>query len=310
VSRHELAVLRALESLERALYDGEHNCTEELWMKLGKLMFENRELIDANGRFGFPDSPRVLHLPTIWEQRHSEQAARDAAITTPSTDYHAYCWAAMGCMNRSTVGPHLEVSPGVIEVLLDAMTFVKDGVIWRHKPAFNFFLQSESTTVCSREKYQERHTGMFEATKEVIRFLKAIYTDALGAPLESLAERDVAPKTTSSASSATTTQVTSGQPKPSPAEAENFDTKGDTLRKAKKTINQPPMTDGQKRLWDALKGRALTGKELASSNELDTSQETIRQWVGELKKAGYEIPNRRGRGYYRPDAPPLDGESG
>ncbi len=68
------------------------------------------------------------------------------------------------------------------------------------------------------------------------------------------------------------------------------------------------MTDGQKRLWDALHDRALAGKELAAESELDSSEETIRQWVSELRKAGYEIGHRPGRGYFRPDAPPADSE--
>ena len=68
------------------------------------------------------------------------------------------------------------------------------------------------------------------------------------------------------------------------------------------------MTDGQKRLWDALAGRALTAKELASKSILDTSEDTVRRWVFELRKAGYEIDHRRGRGYVRPDARPADSE--
>lgn len=68
------------------------------------------------------------------------------------------------------------------------------------------------------------------------------------------------------------------------------------------------MTDGQQRLWNALDGRALTGKELASDSKLDTSEDTVRRWVSELRKAGYGIDHRRGRGYFRPDARPADSE--
>ncbi len=64
------------------------------------------------------------------------------------------------------------------------------------------------------------------------------------------------------------------------------------------------MTDGQKNLWRALKNCASSGKELA--NELDTSEDTVRQLIKELRAANYEIENRRGRGYFRPDAPPDD----
>ena len=67
-----------------------------------------------------------------------------------------------------------------------------------------------------------------------------------------------------------------------------------------------PMTDGQKRLWNALKNRALSAKELAGRDELDTSGETVRQWVLGLRKAGHAIEHRSGRGYYRPDAPPSE----
>lgn len=70
------------------------------------------------------------------------------------------------------------------------------------------------------------------------------------------------------------------------------------------------MTDGQKRLWDALHRKALTGKELAGQKVLDTSEDTVRHCVKGLRQAGYEIENRAGRGYYRPDAPPDDLDPG
>ena len=69
---------------------------------------------------------------------------------------------------------------------------------------------------------------------------------------------------------------------------------------------RPPMTDGQKRLWDALSGCAMTEKKLADRNQLDTSEQTVRSWVLGLRRAGYGIERRKGRGYYRPDAPPDD----
>lgn len=65
-----------------------------------------------------------------------------------------------------------------------------------------------------------------------------------------------------------------------------------------------PMTDGEKRLWDALCGRAVPG--IALAKELDTSPETVRGWKSRLVRSGYCVENRRGRGYYRPDAPPDD----
>ncbi len=65
-----------------------------------------------------------------------------------------------------------------------------------------------------------------------------------------------------------------------------------------------PMTDGQKRLWDALEGQVLSAKELA--RELDSSEDTVRQWVRELRAARYSIDRRSGRGYFRPDAPPPE----
>ncbi len=67
-----------------------------------------------------------------------------------------------------------------------------------------------------------------------------------------------------------------------------------------------PLTAGEQRLWDALAGRLLTGRELASENELNSSEETVRRWVAQLRRQGYKIKNRRGRGYFRPDAPPAD----
>lgn len=65
-----------------------------------------------------------------------------------------------------------------------------------------------------------------------------------------------------------------------------------------------PMTDGEKRFWDALYGRAVPGKALAK--ELDTSPDTVRGWKSRLVRSGYRVENRSGRGYFRPDAPPDD----
>ena len=71
-----------------------------------------------------------------------------------------------------------------------------------------------------------------------------------------------------------------------------------------------PMTDGEKQVWDLLDGRALTGKgivnALHSEKGIITSEDTVRQHILELRKAGYSIPNQRGRGYYREDSPPPE----
>lgn len=65
----------------------------------------------------------------------------------------------------------------------------------------------------------------------------------------------------------------------------------------------PIMTGGQRRLWEQLAGRAMQGPDLA--NALDTSVETVRQWVSDLRRADWKIEHRPGRGYWRPDAPPA-----
>lgn len=64
----------------------------------------------------------------------------------------------------------------------------------------------------------------------------------------------------------------------------------------------PLMTDGQLRIWSALAGQAATGKELARL--LQMSEDTVRAQVRLMNKSGHLVKNRRGRGYYRPDAPP------
>ena len=68
---------------------------------------------------------------------------------------------------------------------------------------------------------------------------------------------------------------------------------------------RPLMTDGEKAGWDALRGTALTAKEVA--RKLDTSEQTIKEHAQELRRKGYNVKNQSGRGYFRPDAPPADG---
>lgn len=64
------------------------------------------------------------------------------------------------------------------------------------------------------------------------------------------------------------------------------------------------LTDGQKEIWDALANRVLSGKELART--LDRPEDSIRQQISELRKSGYKVQNRLGRGYFRPDCPPKE----
>lgn len=88
------------------------------------------------------------------------------------------------------------------------------------------------------------------------------------------------------------------------ARAPSCDGKSNGIEPTEPIHRLTPMTDGQKRLWDALEGRALSAKQLASKDELDTSEDAVRQFKLGLKQSGYTIALRPGRGYYRPDAPP------
>ncbi len=75
---------------------------------------------------------------------------------------------------------------------------------------------------------------------------------------------------------------------------------------ASPTLRGDCPTDGQSRLWAALDGRCLGAEELAGEGELDSSDDTVRHWVMQLRNAGRDIKTRGGGGYYRPDAPPEE----
>ena len=70
------------------------------------------------------------------------------------------------------------------------------------------------------------------------------------------------------------------------------------------------MTNGERRVWEALESRALSAnelvKELNQKKNYITSIETIRQHIKTLRRKSRDIPHTRGRGYWRTDAPPLD----
>jgi biotin operon repressor len=67
------------------------------------------------------------------------------------------------------------------------------------------------------------------------------------------------------------------------------------------------LTGRQQEVWDALNGRLLSDTELASPEWLDTgSDEGIRQFIKGIRDKGYKIQTQRGRGYFRPDAPPSE----
>ena len=70
------------------------------------------------------------------------------------------------------------------------------------------------------------------------------------------------------------------------------------------TRTATPMSDGTKEVWDALLGKVLTGKQLAVL--LNSNEDAIRKRVDRLNGDGHTVQNRRGAGYFRPDALPSD----
>ncbi|MBL8874166.1 MAG: hypothetical protein JNM86_00040 [Phycisphaerae bacterium] len=67
-----------------------------------------------------------------------------------------------------------------------------------------------------------------------------------------------------------------------------------------------PLTDRQLEIWDLLHGRALDAKQIAEKLGSGITADSVRQTMMELRKARPNcIKSRRGRGYYRLDAPPT-----
>lgn len=94
-----------------------------------------------------------------------------------------------------------------------------------------------------------------------------------------------------------------------PAKIAALDAEIDDIKPAIEGANERsgssmPMTDGQKAVWDALRGSCKSAKELAS--DANTSAVTVRQHIMDLRRAGRKITLRSGRGYWRPDAPPPE----
>jgi hypothetical protein len=65
-----------------------------------------------------------------------------------------------------------------------------------------------------------------------------------------------------------------------------------------------PLTEIQRRVMDALDGRAMTGDALAAELRVDRSR-LIRDHLRPLQAVGRVANDRKVGGYYRPDAPPA-----
>ena len=67
-----------------------------------------------------------------------------------------------------------------------------------------------------------------------------------------------------------------------------------------------PLPDDQQEIWDLLKNHIFTAKQLAKSVlAAPISAEAIRKRIQAIKGSKRKIENKRGVGYYRPDAPPA-----
>lgn len=63
-----------------------------------------------------------------------------------------------------------------------------------------------------------------------------------------------------------------------------------------------PLPDGARAVWEALAGKVLSAKQLAQ--QLDSNEHAVRKQITALNRLGRAVQNRRGAGYFRPDAPP------
>lgn len=66
----------------------------------------------------------------------------------------------------------------------------------------------------------------------------------------------------------------------------------------------PVLTEGEKKVWEVLEGRAMTAAKIAG--ELNTSEQTVKEQIKSIRLKGRNVENQRGRGYFRPDAPPSE----
>lgn len=69
-----------------------------------------------------------------------------------------------------------------------------------------------------------------------------------------------------------------------------------------------PLPEAQREVWDLLQSRCLSAKQIAMHLLKHPSHEAaIRKRVQDLnRRSGYRVENKRGHGYFRPDAPPPE----
>jgi len=67
-----------------------------------------------------------------------------------------------------------------------------------------------------------------------------------------------------------------------------------------------PKTDAGLELWRKLEGVALSAKELSNALDGKPSESAVMKRIKKLRDSGFEVLQRPGRGYYRPDNPPSD----
>jgi len=66
-----------------------------------------------------------------------------------------------------------------------------------------------------------------------------------------------------------------------------------------------PLPDDQQEIWDLLENHFFTAKQLAKRVlAAPISEEAIRKRIQAIRRSKRKIENKRGVGYYRPDAPP------
>jgi hypothetical protein len=69
--------------------------------------------------------------------------------------------------------------------------------------------------------------------------------------------------------------------------------------------NRPPLPEPCQMVYVMLEGNILKAKDIAVQIGLEPSDEdVVRKRIDRIRKTGREISNRRGVGYFRPDAPP------
>lgn len=152
----------------RGGFIGGTNVALPIWERLGRLIYENRAVIDSFGQFALPPFTMDTTLPAVATRAIYEEVMNAADFSRQNSAFTLYCWAVLNSLQNSGGGPCLDAYPYARRTLELSEDIIGQQGCWDDASVSALF-RAMGSQLSRGHRWQD----LLGATRETVRWLIA-----------------------------------------------------------------------------------------------------------------------------------------